>query len=160
MTIQTGDRLPHATLAKVTPDGPDQVSTGDFFAGRKVALFAVPGAFTPTCSAKHLPGFVDQAAAFRDKGVDEIACTAVNDAFVLAAWSKANDIDGKVTMLADGNGDFARALGLEIDSSAYGMGVRSKRYAMLVDDGVVRVLHVEQPGEFRVSSAEHLLASI
>ncbi|KQN03719.1 MULTISPECIES: peroxiredoxin [unclassified Sphingomonas] len=160
MTIQTGDRLPHATLAKVTPDGPDQVTTGDFFAGRTVALFAVPGAFTPTCSAKHLPGFVGQAAAFRAKGVDEIACTAVNDAFVLAAWGKANDVDARVTMLADGNGDFARALGLEVDSSAYGMGVRSKRYAMLVDDGVVRLLHVEQPGAFEVSSAEHLLASL
>ncbi|WP_230769074.1 peroxiredoxin [Sphingomonas sp. Leaf4] len=160
MTIQTGDRLPHATLAKVTPDGPDQVTTGDFFAGRTVALFAVPGAFTPTCSAKHLPGFVGQAAAFRAKGVDEIACTAVNDAFVLAAWGKANDVDARVTMLADGNGDFARALGLEVDSSAYGMGVRSKRYAMLVEDGVVRLLHVEQPGAFEVSSAEHLLASL
>ncbi len=160
MTIQTGDRLPHAKLAKVTPDGPDQVTTDDFFAGRTVALFAVPGAFTPTCSAKHLPGFVEQAAAFREKGVDAIACTAVNDAFVLSAWAKANDVGDKITMLADGNGDFARALGLDSDSSAYGMGIRSKRYAMLVEDGVVRALHVEQPGAFEVSSAEHLLASL
>ncbi len=160
MTIQIGDRLPHATLAQVTPDGPDQVTTEDFFAGRKVALFAVPGAFTPTCSARHLPGFVEQAAAFRDKGVDVVACTAVNDPFVLAAWAKAGETGDTVTMLADGNADFAQATGLSSDSSAYGMGIRSKRYAMLVDDGVVRVLDVEQPGAFEVSSAEHLLASL
>jgi len=160
MTIKIGDRLPDAKLVKVTPDGPDQVSTGDFFAGRRVALFSVPGAFTPTCSAKHLPGFVDQAQAFRDKGVDEIACTAVNDAFVLDAWAKAGNATGKVTMLADGNAEFAKATGLDMDSSAYGMGIRSKRYAMLVNDGVVEALHVEAPGEFKVSSAEHLLASI
>ncbi|MEP9401048.1 peroxiredoxin [Sphingomonas sp. VNH70] len=160
MTIQTGDRLPSAKLVKVTSDGPDQVSTDDYFAGRKVALFAVPGAFTPTCSARHLPGFVERAAAFRAKGVDEVACTAVNDAFVLSAWAKANDVGDKVTMLADGNGDFARALGLDSDASAFGMGLRSKRYAMLVDDGVVRALHVEQPGAFEVSSAENLLADL
>ena len=160
MTIKIGDRLPDAKLVKVTPDGPDQVSTGDFFAGRRVALFSVPGAFTPTCSAKHLPGFVEQAQAFHDKGVDEIACTAVNDAFVLDAWAKAGNAGGKVTMLADGNAEFAKATGLDMDSSAYGMGIRSKRYAMLVNDGVVEALHVEAPGEFKVSSAEHLLASI
>ncbi len=160
MTIKVGDRLPHATLTKVTPDGPDQVSSGDYFAGRRVAVFAVPGAFTPTCSARHLPGFVDQAQAFRDKGVDEIACTAVNDAFVLGAWAKAGEVGDKVTMLADGNAEFAKATGLDMDSSAYGMGVRSQRYAMLVNDGVVEALHVEAPGEFRVSSAEYLLASI
>ena len=160
MTIKIGDRLPDAKLVKVTPDGPDQVSTGDFFAGRRVALFSVPGAFTPTCSAKHLPGFVDQAQAFRDKGVDEIACTAVNDAFVLDAWAKAGNATDKVTMLADGNADFAKATGLDMDSSAYGMGIRSKRYAMLINDGVVEALHVEAPGEFKVSSAENLLASI
>ena len=160
MTIKIGDRLPDAKLVKVTPDGPDQVSTGDFFAGRRVALFSVPGAFTPTCSAKHLPGFVEQAQAFHDKGVDEIACTAVNDAFVLDAWAKAGNAGGKVTMLADGNAEFAKATGLDMDSSAYGMGIRSKRYAMLVNDGVVEALHVEAPGEFKVSSAENLLASI
>lgn len=160
MTIKIGDRLPDAKLVKVTPDGPDQVSTGDFFAGRRVALFSVPGAFTPTCSAKHLPGFVEQAQAFHDKGVDEIACTAVNDAFVLDAWAKAGNAGGKVTMLADGNADFAKATGLDMDSSAYGMGIRSKRYAMLVNDGVVEALHVEAPGEFKVSSAENLLAAI
>lgn len=160
MTIKIGDRLPDAKLVKVTPDGPDQVSTGDFFAGRRVALFSVPGAFTPTCSAKHLPGFVEQAQAFHDKGVDEIACTAVNDAFVLDAWAKAGNAGGKVTMLADGNAEFAKATGLDMDSSAYGMGIRSKRYAMLVNDGVVEALHVEAPGEFKVSSAESLLAAI
>lgn len=156
MTIKIGDRLPDAKLVKVTPDGPDQVSTGDFFAGRRVALFSVPGAFTPTCSAKHLPGFVEQAQAFHDKGVDEIACTAVNDAFVLDAWAKAGNAGGKVTMLADGNAEFAKATGLDMDSSAYGMGIRSKRYAMLVNDGVVEALHVEAPGEFKVSSASTL----
>lgn len=160
MTIKIGDRLPDAKLVKVTPDGPDQVSTGDFFAGRRVALFSVPGAFTPTCSARHLPGFVEQAQAFHDKGVDEIACTAVNDAFVLDAWAKAGNAGGKVTMLADGNAEFAKATGLDMDSSAYGMGIRSKRYAMLVNDGVVEALHVEAPGEFKVSSAESLLAAI
>ncbi|MGN7158682.1 peroxiredoxin [Sphingomonas sp. SAFR-052] len=160
MTIKIGDRLPDAKLVKATPDGPDQVSTTDFFAGRRVALFSVPGAFTPTCSAKHLPGFIEQAQAFHDKGVDEIACTAVNDAFVLDAWAKAGNAEGKVTMLADGNADFAKATGLDMDSSAYGMGIRSKRYAMLVNDGVVEALHVEAPGEFKVSSAENLLASI
>lgn len=160
MTIQTGDPLPAITLVKVTPDGPDQVDTISYFAGRKVALFAVPGAFTPTCSAKHLPGFVAKAAELKARGVDEIACTAVNDAFVLGAWAKAANAGDTVTMLADGNGDFATALGLSADSRAFGMGTRSRRYAMLVDDGVVTALHVEEPGEFRVSSAEHLLGSI
>lgn len=160
MTIKVGDRLPTAKLAKVTPDGPDQVSTEEFFAGRRVALFAVPGAFTPTCSARHLPGYVEQAQAFHDKGVDEIACTSVNDAFVLSAWAQSGDAGDKVTMLADGNAEFAKATGLDMDSSAYGMGIRSKRYAMLVNDGVVEALHVEAPGEFKVSSAESLLAAI
>lgn len=156
MTISVGDPLPKATIVKVTDGGPQQVDTADFFAGRRVALFAVPGAFTPTCSVSHLPGFVDKADALRAKGIDEIACTAVNDAFVLAAWAKATNADG-ITMLADGNGDFARALGLTVDSSRFGMGVRSSRYAMIVDDGVVTTLEVDAPGEFRVSSAEHLI---
>lgn len=160
MTIQVGDRLPDTKLVKATADGPDQVDTTSYFAGRKVALFAVPGAFTPTCSAKHLPGFVGKADELKARGIDEIACTAVNDAFVLAAWAKAGNVGDSVTMLADGNADFATAIGLSADSSAFGMGTRSRRYAMLVDDGVVRVLHVEQPGEFRVSSAENLLASL
>jgi len=159
MTIAIGDTIPAAPLAKVTPDGPEQVDARDYFAGRTVALFAVPGAFTPTCSARHLPGFVEQADALRAKGVDEIACTAVNDAFVLRAWAEANGA-AAVTMLADGNADFARAVGLDTDSSRFGMGTRSRRYAMLVVDGVVRRLHVEEPGEYRVSSAEHLLSGM
>ncbi len=157
MTINVGDRLPETTFVKATDAGPEQLPSGDFFKGRKVALFSVPGAFTPTCSVKHLPGFVDRADELKAKGVDEIACTAVNDAFVLGAWSKANAADGTVTMLADGNGQFARAIGLEMDGSAYGMGTRSQRYAMIVNDGVVEQLHVEAPGEFRVSSADHLI---
>lgn len=157
MTISTGDRLPSASLVRVTDDGPEGVDTDSFFAGRKVALFAVPGAFTPTCSARHLPGFVEKAEAFKAKGVDEVACTAVNDAFVLAAWAKANGVDNRVTMLADGNGTFAEALGLVMDGSKFGMGKRTQRYAMLVNDGVVEQLHVEAPGEFRVSSADYLL---
>jgi peroxiredoxin len=156
MTISVGDKLPHAMLVKVTADGPDQIDTESYFAGRKVAVFAVPGAFTPTCSAKHLPGFVEKQAEFKAKGVDEIACTAVNDAFVMGAWGKASGADA-VTMLADGNGAFAEALGLTMDGSAYGMGKRSQRYSMLVNDGVVEQLNIEAPGEFKVSSAEHLL---
>ncbi|WP_242096991.1 MULTISPECIES: peroxiredoxin [unclassified Sphingomonas] len=159
MTISVGDRIPSTTLVKVTPDGPDQVDTDSYFAGRTVALFAVPGAFTPTCSAKHLPGYLDKADALKAKGVDEIACTAVNDPFVLGAWSKQNDADG-VTMLADGNGTFAEAIGLTMDGSSFGLGTRSQRYSMLVTDGVVTQLNVEAPGEFKVSSAEHLLEEI
>lgn len=157
MTIKVGDKLPSATLVKTTENGPDQVSTDDFFAGRKVALFAVPGAFTPTCSAKHMPGYVDNADALKAKGVDEIACVSVNDAFVMDAWGKASNAGDKVTLLADGNGQFAKELGLEMDGSKFGMGTRSQRYSMVVNDGVVEALNVEGPGEFKVSSAEHLL---
>lgn len=157
--IAAGDRLPDATLVKVTPDGPEAVGTGEYFRGRRVALFAVPGAFTPTCSAAHLPSFLNRLDELKAKGVDEVACTAVNDAFVLDAWAKQTGADG-VTMLADGNGQFAAALGLSADSSKFGMGTRSRRYSMLVDDGVVTQVHVEQPGEFKVSSADHLLANI
>ncbi len=160
MTISTGDRLPSAPLVRVTEDGPDATDTDTFFAGRKVALFAVPGAFTPTCSARHLPGFVEKADQFKAKGVDEVACTAVNDAFVMAAWAKANGVDDRVTMLADGNGTFAQALGLVMDGSKFGLGQRTQRYAMLVNDGVVEQLHVEAPGEFRVSSADYLLGRL
>ena len=159
MTISVGDKLPTATLAKVTSDGPDNVSTDDFFAGRTVALFAVPGAFTPTCSAKHLPGFIEKEADLKAKGVDEIACVSVNDAFVMGAWAKSADA-GDITMLADGNGDFAQAVGLTMDGSKFGMGQRSQRYSMLVEDGVVKQLNVEAPGEFKVSSAEHLLGEM
>lgn len=159
MTIQPGDRLPDATLAKVTEQGPEQVDTQSYFAGRTVALFSVPGAFTPTCSAKHLPGFVEKAGELRAKGVDEIACTAVNDFFVMGAWAKQAEASG-VTMLADGNGEFVKALGLTMDGSKFGMGTRGQRFSMLVDDGVVKQLNVEAPGEFRVSSAEHLLGQL
>lgn len=159
MTINVGDRVPTAMLTKVTPDGPDQVSSDEFFKGRKVALVAVPGAFTPTCSARHLPGFVDKAADLKAKGIDEIAFTSVNDAFVMGAWGKASDA-GDITMLADGNAEFAKAVGLTFDGSKFGMGERSQRYSMLINDGVVEQLNVEAPGEFKVSSAEHLLSEI
>ena len=159
MTIAVGDRLPEATLIKVTADGPEPVITTDYFAGRRVALFAVPGAFTPTCSAKHLPGFVERGEVLKGKGIDEVACTAVNDPFVLDAWAKQADAAG-ITMLADGNGTFADALGLSADVSKFGMGKRSQRYAMVVNDGVVEQLNVEQPGEFKVSSADYLLQAM
>lgn len=157
MTIKVGDTLPKATFVKVTADGPDQIDSETFFKGRRVALFAVPGAFTPTCSAKHLPGFVEKADELKAKGVDEIACTSVNDAFVMGAWAKASDAAG-ITMLADGNGEFAAAIGLTMDGAKFGMGTRSQRYAMIVNDGVVEHLDVEAPGEFKVSSAEHVLS--
>jgi peroxiredoxin len=160
MTIQVGDKLPSVTLTKATENGPDQVQSDEFFAGRKVALFSVPGAFTPTCSARHLPGFVDKLDELKGKGVDEVACTAVNDAFVMGAWAKQSGAEGKVTMLADGSGEFAKAVGLDADFSKFGMGTRGQRYVMLVDDGTVTQLHVEQPGEFKVSSAEHLLSQL
>ncbi len=160
MTIKIGDKLPQTMLTKVTDQGPEAIDTASYFAGRKVALFSVPGAFTPTCSAKHLPGFVEKADAFKAKGVDEIACTAVNDAFVLGAWSKSSGADNSVTMLADGNADFAKAVDLVFDGSKFGMGTRGQRYSMLVEDGVVTQLNVEGPGEFRVSSAEYMLDSM
>ena len=160
MTISVGDRIPSITLTKATANGPDQVSSDDFFTGRKVALVAVPGAFTPTCSARHLPGFLDKADELKARGIDEIAFTAVNDAFVMGAWGKSSEAGDKVTMLADGNGDFAEAVGLTMDGSKFGMGKRSQRYSMIVDDGVVEQLNVEAPGEFNVSSAEHLLTTL
>lgn len=160
MTIQVGDRIPSFTLHKATAEGPQPVDTDSFFAGRKVALFSVPGAFTPTCSARHLPGFVERADEFRDKGVDEIACVAVNDAFVLQAWAQQSGAEGKVTMLADGNGDFSRALGLTMDGSKFGLGMRGSRWSAIVDDGVVKELNVEEPGAFKVSSAEFMLAQL
>lgn len=159
MTISVGDSLPDVTLVKATPDGPEKVQSKDFFAGRKVALFSVPGAFTPTCSARHLPGYVEKADELKAKGVDEIACTAVNDAFVMSAWKGANDADA-ITMLADGNGDFAEAVGLTMDGSGFGLGKRGQRYSMIVDDGVVKELNVEQPGDFSVSSADHMLGQM
>jgi peroxiredoxin len=160
MTIQVGDRIPDMTLTKATDEGPKPVETRDFFAGRKVALFSVPGAFTPTCSARHLPGFVERAEELRQKGVDEVACVSVNDAFVMGAWGKQAGADGKVTMLADGNGDFADALGLSADFSKFGMGKRGQRWSAIVDDGVVAQLNVEEPGAFSVSSAEFLVGQL
>ena len=157
MTISVGDRIPQATFIKATPDGPQPVNSNEFFDGRTVALFSVPGAFTPTCSARHRPGFVEKADELKAKGVDEVACTAVNDAFVLGAWSENSGAGGKVTMLADGNGEFAEAVGLTMDGSKFGMGTRSQRYSMLVRDGVVEQLNVEEPGAFNVSSADYML---
>ncbi|HTV46486.1 MAG TPA: peroxiredoxin [Stellaceae bacterium] len=161
MTINIGDRLPSLTLRQVTADGPKEVGTDAFFRGRKVVLFAVPGAFTPACSQRHLPGYVDKAAEIKAKGIDEIACVAVNDAAVMGAWGRDQKTDGKVTMLADGSGEFARALGLDVDLSRAGLGLRSKRYSMLVEDGVVKSLSVEaQPGQVEASSAEAMLKSL
>ena len=154
--INKGDRIPEVNLVKATADGPQQISSKEYFAGKKVALFSVPGAFTPTCSAKHLPGYVEKADALKAKGVDEIACTAVNDAFVMGAWNKSAGSED-VTMLADGNGEFAKAVGLEMDGSGFGMGTRGQRFSMIVNDGVVEELNVEAPGDFKVSAAEYML---
>src|ERR1700679_1716963 len=149
--IKVGDKIPSATLMQMKDGGPKPVTTDQLFAGKKVALFALPGAFTPTCSAKHVPGFVNNYDALRSRGVDTIACVSVNDAFVMGAWGKDQDAGDKVLMLADGNGDFTRAVGLEFDASKFGMGKRSQRYSMLVKDGVVKALNVEEPGAFDVS---------
>ncbi|MGK2924320.1 MAG: peroxiredoxin [Lysobacterales bacterium] len=159
MSIQTGDRIPEVTLTTMTDSGPSPINTSELFGGKKVVLFSVPGAFTPTCSAKHLPGFVDHAEAILAKGVDTIACMAVNDVFVMNAWGKSANAE-RLLMVADGNGEFAQALGLELDATAFGMGQRSQRFALVADDGVVTGLFVEAPGEFRVSSAEHVLANL
>jgi peroxiredoxin len=156
--IKVGDRMPAGTLTLVTKDGPQKVNAEDFFKGRKVVLFSVPGAFTPTCDAKHLPGFVEKADELRGKGV--IACMAVNDAFVMKAWGKGQNTDGKVEMLADGNAEYTKALGLEMDATGYGMGIRGQRFALIVDDGVVKQVNVEQKGEFKVSSAEYVLSQL
>ena len=160
MTIKTGDKVPSAVLMEIKGGAPQPVKTDDLFAGKKVVVFALPGAFTPTCSAKHLPGFVQHADDLKNKGVDAIACVSVNDAFVMGAWGENQKVGDKVMMLADGNGDFTRALGLELDASRFGMGKRSQRFSMLVDDGIVTQLYVEEPGAFAVSSAEHMLSEI
>jgi peroxiredoxin len=159
MTISVGDKLPDVKLVRATENGPEQVSSAEYFKGKKVALFSVPGAFTPTCSAKHLPGFVEKADELKAKGIDEIVGTAVNDAFVMGAWNQAAGSQD-ITMLADGNGDFAEAVGLTMDGSGFGLGKRGQRYSMIVDDGVVKALNVEAPGDFSVSSAEHLLGQL
>jgi len=157
MTIKVGDKLPQATFTVMGPDGPKPMTSDELFKGKTVALFAVPGAFTPTCSAKHLPGFKQKAAELKGKGVDAIACLSVNDVFVMNAWGKDQGVGDDILMLADGNGDFTKAVGLELDGSRFGMGPRSQRYSMVVEDGVVKELNVEQGGEFRVSSAEYML---
>jgi glutaredoxin/glutathione-dependent peroxiredoxin len=159
MTISVGDRLPDVPLSIATADGPQPTTSGEFFRGKKVALFAVPGAFTPTCSVRHLPSFVDKAGELKAKGIDEIAGISVNDPFVMAAWNKSDGSED-ITMLADGNGDFAEAVGLTMDGSKFGMGKRSQRYSMVVNDGVVEQLNVEAPGAYEASSAEHLLEQI
>lgn len=159
MTINVGDRLPDVPLTIATPDGPQPTTSGDYFKGKRVALFAVPGAFTPTCSARHLPSFVENADELKQKGVDEIACVSVNDPFVMAAWGQSAGSED-ITMLSDGNGQFAEALGLSMDASKFGMGKRSQRYSMVVNDGVVEQLNVEQPGEYQASSAEHMLEQL
>ena len=160
MAISVGDKIPSAKLKTMTAEGPKDISTDDIFNGKKVVLFAVPGAFTPTCSAKHLPGFVDKAAEIKGKGVDTIACLAVNDAFVMGAWGKAQNTGEKVLMLADGAAAFTKQLGLDLDLTGPGMGVRSKRYAMVVDNGTVKALQVEAPGAFEVSSADAILKAL
>jgi glutaredoxin/glutathione-dependent peroxiredoxin len=159
MSIKVGDRLPEASFVTMTADGPARRSVSEVFNGRRVVLFAVPGAFTPTCHRKHMPGFVAQAAAFKARGINTIACVAVNDIHVLTAWAKASGAEDKVLFLADGNGEFSKAIGMELDASGFGMGLRSKRYAMLVEDRVVNAIHLEaQPGMAEESSAERLLA--
>jgi glutaredoxin/glutathione-dependent peroxiredoxin len=160
MAIAVGDKIPSAKLKTMTAEGPKDISTDEIFSGKKVVLFAVPGAFTPTCSAKHLPGFVEKAAEIKGKGVDTIACLAVNDAFVMGAWGKAQNTGDKVLMLADGAAAFTKQLGLDLDLTGPGMGVRSKRYAMVVDNGVLKALSVEAPGAFEVSSADAILKAL
>ena len=156
MTIQVGERLPDVPLSVAGPDGPQPTTSGEYFRGKRVAVFAVPGAFTPTCSARHLPSYVEKAQELKAQGIDEIACISVNDPFVMAAWNERDGSDD-ITMLADGNGAFTDAIGLTMDGSKFGMGQRSQRYSMIVDDGVVEQLNVEAPGEYRVSSAEYLI---
>lgn len=160
MTIKVGDRLPSVTLTEATSEGPKPVKSDDFFQGKRVALFAVPGAFTPTCSAKHLPGFKQAAHDIKGKGVDVIACVSVNDAFVMRAWAEDQAVGDDIAMLADGSGEFTKAIGLEMDATGFGMGKRSQRYSMIVEDGVVKALNVEAPGEFKVSAADHILTQL
>ena len=160
MTISVGQAMPSGTFGVMTDAGPGAISTDDLFAGKKVVLVSVPGAFTPTCSMNHLPGFVDQAAQLRDKGVDTIACMAVNDVFVMDAWGKDRGVGDDVMMLADGNGEYARALGLEMDGTGFGMGMRGQRFAVVVDDGIATHLAVEAPGQFEVSKADAILDAL
>ncbi len=160
MAIQVGDKMPAGTFGVMTGDGPGAVTTDELFNGKKVVLFSVPGAFTPTCSADHLPGFVESADAILAKGVDTIACMAVNDVFVMDAWGKDRGVGNKIEMLADGNGEYAKALGLEMDASAFGMGMRGQRFALIVSDGTASHVAVEEPGKFEVSSARAILEKL
>ena len=160
MAIKAGDKMPAGTFKTKTKDGIQDLTTDQLFKGKTVVLFSVPGAFTPTCDAKHLPGFVEKAADIKKKGVATIACLSVNDAFVMKAWGKAQSTDGKVDMLADGNGDYTKALGLELDATGFGMGMRGQRFSLIVDNGVVKTLNIEPPGEFGVSSAESALKQL
>jgi peroxiredoxin len=160
MAIKVGDTMPAGTLTLATKDGPQKVSAQDFFKGKKVALFSVPGAFTPTCDAKHLPGFVEKAEELKAKGVNTIACLSVNDAFVMKAWGKAQNTEDKVDMIADGNAEYTKALGLEFDGSGFGMGTRGQRFALVIDNGVVKNVNVEAKGEFKVSSADYVLSQL
>ncbi|MGA2190656.1 MAG: peroxiredoxin [Steroidobacteraceae bacterium] len=160
MTIKAGDKMPQGTFTRMTTDGPKKITTDELFNGKTVVLFSVPGAFTPTCDAKHLPGFIEHADELRKKGVDTIACTAVNDVFVMNAWGKAAGVGDKILMLADGNAEYAKALGLELDAKGYGMGVRGQRFAVIVKNGVAAHLNVEAPGEFKVSAADYVLKQL
>jgi peroxiredoxin len=160
MAIKAGDRMPAGKLKTMTKDGPKDLTTDDLFKGKKVVLFSVPGAFTPTCDAKHLPGFVQMADQIHAKGVDTIACMAVNDVFVMSAWGKSSSVGEKIVMLADGNGEYAKALGLEMDASGFGMGTRGQRFAIIVQDGVAKHVDIEEKGQFKVSSAEHVLSQL
>lgn len=160
MTIKVGDKMPSGTLTLATADGPQKISADEYFKGRKVVLFSVPGAFTPTCDAKHLPGFVEKAGDIRAKGVDVIACLSVNDAFVMKAWGKSQNTGSHIDMLADGNAEYTKALGLEMDATGFGMGTRGQRFSLVVDNGVVKQINVEAKGEFKVSSAEHVMGQI
>jgi len=160
MSIQVGDRLPSATLTTMTAEGPKPLTTSELCEGKKVVLFAVPGAFTPTCSVQHLPGYVENAQSFKDKGVDTVACVSVNDPFVMGAWGKDREVGENLMMLSDGNGDFTAAIGLEMDGSGFGLGTRSQRYAMIIDDGVVSTLNVESGPGLDVSSAETILSEL
>ena len=160
MTINVGDKVPQATFKYLSPEGPKELTSDELFRGKKVALFAVPGAFTPTCSQRHLPGYIERASDIKGRGVDTIACVSVNDAFVMGAWGKDQNCGDKVMMLADGSGDFTRAVGLELDARKAGLGMRSQRYSMLVDNGVVKQLNVEKAGQFEVSSADAMLKGL
>jgi peroxiredoxin len=160
MTIKAGDRMPEGKFKVMGPNGPQDLTTAELFGGKRVVLFSVPGAFTPTCNAKHLPGYVNAAGQLRAKGIDTLACMAVNDVFVMSAWGKAGNVGDKVQMLADGNGEYARALGLELDARGFGMGMRGQRFAIVVDNGVAKQVNVEAPGEFKVSAAEFVLGQL